>query len=66
MAIIEKDKLITINEAMRIADELGIVISRPTAIDWVKKHKLGHQPGKTKTSHWVVNQYLWEEFLKSD
>lgn len=60
---IEDDIFISINEAMNIAKELGIPITRPTAIRWIKKFDLGYQPGKSSYSHWVVNKIKWKDFI---
>lgn len=55
--------LISVSESLEIAKEYGIPVTRPTAITWIKKNKLGYQPGKEKTSHWVVNKLKWTDFI---
>jgi hypothetical protein len=54
---------IDVNEAIRIAKAIGICITRPTALKWIKDNNLGHQPGRAKTSRWVVNKSKWKDFL---
>lgn len=66
----ENIKYISIPEAVEWAADQGVIITRPTAISWVRTHKLGHQPGGTnyspsgrKWSHWMVDKRRWEDFV---
>lgn len=53
---------ISINEAIRLAEEVGITTTTATMIIWVEKHNLGFQPGGLN-SKWYVREADFKEFL---
>ena len=52
---------ITIKQAKDMIEGLGLVITIPTIISWLKKHNLGHQLGKR--GRWIINYKLFNEFI---
>lgn len=57
------EKQITIQEAIEIADSLGITATIPTMIKWVKDNNLGHQPGGSG-GRWYIYEDIFIKFLK--
>ena len=61
---------IGVPEAIKLAAEFGIHVTPPTAISWIRKHRLGHQPGGRiakpqgdKWSRWLVSRQRWMDFI---
>ncbi len=52
----------TINEALEITKEKGVIVSKVTMINWVKKNQLGTQPGG-KFSDWYIRKNKLHSFL---
>jgi len=53
----------TTKEALKILREKGINISKVTLISWVKKHKLGIQPGGFRANRFIQKNFF-HEFMK--
>ncbi len=63
-------EFISIPEAIKIAKEKGVILTAPTVVANVKKHRLGHQLGGTvaspkgsKGARWLVSRIRWEDFI---
>lgn len=52
----------TINKALDLAKERGIIVSKVTMINWIKKNQLGTQPGG-KFSEWYIRKNEFHLFL---
>lgn len=55
---------ISTKEAQKLAELMGIKVSIPTIITWLRKYNLGHQLGR-KRGQWVVDSDAFERFLES-
>lgn len=53
---------ISVTEAIDIAKNIGIPLSRPTVHAWAGKHGLGHQLNGQGTK-WVINRQKWLKYL---
>ncbi len=48
--------------AMRISSDMGIYVTRPTMVSWIKQHSLGFQPGG-KNSLWYIYKREFDVFI---
>lgn len=59
----QKEIYHTTTEALAIAAEKGITITRPTLLLWIKKNKLGFQLGGYQ-SLWYIDKVKFIQFLQ--
>jgi len=55
-----KTEHLTTTEAIKLADQHGFPVSRPTIVNWCKKYKIGFRLGY----RWKINQSKFVKFLK--
>ena len=54
------DSLITVAQAMELAEERGRTVSRPTVIAWVKKYRLGRKFDAGATTPFYISRNRFE------
>lgn len=57
------DKFISTTQAVTLAKEYGVLVSRQAIINWAKIYELGHQLGNARHGKWVVHKQRWIDFI---
>lgn len=56
---------ITLREAKRRTEKLGIKVTLPTLTKWIKDNKLGRQPGG-EGGKWFVHEKKFMKFIEGE